>query len=240
MRTTLALDDELVLEAQRLTGTSEKSALVRQADGSINFSAWVEVGMTVGYDCQTKKTLGQRMFWADNRTGGGYHEYSLSTTKFLPYGGTLEVKSAPNSTWNVRINGVLAGTSASNGAVSYGAHAGEELLYNAGSAAAKFSNLQYIASDGTYHSDWPTKTVYDKDPPAVYSPNTDGSFWTYSNWTCGEIRGVSKATNQTGASTTVVSIDDALKSAKGLAGANAVPQPTSTVQVDPTTGDIMA
>ena len=28
MRTTLALDDELVLEAQRLTGTSEKIALV--------------------------------------------------------------------------------------------------------------------------------------------------------------------------------------------------------------------
>ncbi|MDQ3766742.1 MAG: type II toxin-antitoxin system VapB family antitoxin [Actinomycetota bacterium] len=31
MRTTLALDDELVAEAQRLTGTSEKSALVREA-----------------------------------------------------------------------------------------------------------------------------------------------------------------------------------------------------------------
>ncbi len=31
MRTTLALDDDLVLEAQRLTGTKEKSALVRQA-----------------------------------------------------------------------------------------------------------------------------------------------------------------------------------------------------------------
>lgn len=31
MRTTLALDDELVREAQRLTGTREKSALVRQA-----------------------------------------------------------------------------------------------------------------------------------------------------------------------------------------------------------------
>jgi len=31
MRTTLALDDELLAEAQRLTGTSEKSALVRQA-----------------------------------------------------------------------------------------------------------------------------------------------------------------------------------------------------------------
>lgn len=31
MRTTLALDDDLVEEAQRLTGTSEKSALVRQA-----------------------------------------------------------------------------------------------------------------------------------------------------------------------------------------------------------------
>ncbi len=31
MRTTLALDDDLVLEAQRLTGTHEKSALVRQA-----------------------------------------------------------------------------------------------------------------------------------------------------------------------------------------------------------------
>lgn len=31
MRTTLALDDELVKEAQRLTGTTEKSALVRQA-----------------------------------------------------------------------------------------------------------------------------------------------------------------------------------------------------------------
>ncbi len=31
MRTTLALDDDLVAEAQRLTGTSEKSALVRQA-----------------------------------------------------------------------------------------------------------------------------------------------------------------------------------------------------------------
>ena len=31
MRTTLALDDEFVQEAQRLTGTKEKSALVRQA-----------------------------------------------------------------------------------------------------------------------------------------------------------------------------------------------------------------
>ncbi len=31
MRTTLALDDELLAEAQRLTGTNEKSALVREA-----------------------------------------------------------------------------------------------------------------------------------------------------------------------------------------------------------------
>ena len=31
VRTTLALDDDLVMEAQRLTGTTEKSALVRQA-----------------------------------------------------------------------------------------------------------------------------------------------------------------------------------------------------------------
>ncbi len=31
MRTTLALDDDLLAEAQRLTGTTEKTALVRQA-----------------------------------------------------------------------------------------------------------------------------------------------------------------------------------------------------------------
>jgi Arc/MetJ family transcription regulator len=31
MRTTLVLDDDLIREAQRLTGTGEKSALVRQA-----------------------------------------------------------------------------------------------------------------------------------------------------------------------------------------------------------------
>ena len=31
MRTTLALDDDLLAEAERLTGTSEKSALVRMA-----------------------------------------------------------------------------------------------------------------------------------------------------------------------------------------------------------------
>lgn len=31
MRTTLALDDDLLAEAQRLTGTKEKSALVRAA-----------------------------------------------------------------------------------------------------------------------------------------------------------------------------------------------------------------
>lgn len=31
MRTTLALDDDLVAEAQRLTGTTEKRALVREA-----------------------------------------------------------------------------------------------------------------------------------------------------------------------------------------------------------------
>lgn len=31
MRTTLALDDELLAEAQRLTGTGEKTALVREA-----------------------------------------------------------------------------------------------------------------------------------------------------------------------------------------------------------------
>lgn len=35
MRTTLALDDDLVTEAQRLTGTREKSALVRQALGAL-------------------------------------------------------------------------------------------------------------------------------------------------------------------------------------------------------------
>ena len=31
MRTTIALDDELVAEAQRLTGTKEKAPLMRQA-----------------------------------------------------------------------------------------------------------------------------------------------------------------------------------------------------------------
>lgn len=31
MRTTIALDDELLAEAQRLTGTAEKTALIRQA-----------------------------------------------------------------------------------------------------------------------------------------------------------------------------------------------------------------
>ncbi|MHB1446569.1 MAG: type II toxin-antitoxin system VapB family antitoxin [Acidimicrobiales bacterium] len=31
MRTTLALDDDLLMEAQRLTGTTEKTALVREA-----------------------------------------------------------------------------------------------------------------------------------------------------------------------------------------------------------------
>lgn len=31
MRTTISLDDDLVTEAQRLTGTREKSALIRQA-----------------------------------------------------------------------------------------------------------------------------------------------------------------------------------------------------------------
>lgn len=31
MRTTLALDDDLVAEAQRLTGTSERTALIREA-----------------------------------------------------------------------------------------------------------------------------------------------------------------------------------------------------------------
>lgn len=31
MRTTVSLDDDLVAEAQRLTGTVEKSALVREA-----------------------------------------------------------------------------------------------------------------------------------------------------------------------------------------------------------------
>jgi len=31
MRTTLAMDDELLAEAQRLTGTTEKTALVREA-----------------------------------------------------------------------------------------------------------------------------------------------------------------------------------------------------------------
>jgi Arc/MetJ family transcription regulator len=35
MRTTLALDDDLLAEAQRLTGTSEKTALVRQALGAL-------------------------------------------------------------------------------------------------------------------------------------------------------------------------------------------------------------
>ncbi|MGH7722534.1 MAG: type II toxin-antitoxin system VapB family antitoxin [Candidatus Dormibacteria bacterium] len=31
MRTTLALDDDLLVEAQRLTGATEKTALVREA-----------------------------------------------------------------------------------------------------------------------------------------------------------------------------------------------------------------
>ena len=35
MRTTVVLDDELVSEARRLTGTVEKSALLRQALGAL-------------------------------------------------------------------------------------------------------------------------------------------------------------------------------------------------------------
>ncbi len=35
MRTTLALDDDLLSEAQRLTGTNEKTALVREALGAL-------------------------------------------------------------------------------------------------------------------------------------------------------------------------------------------------------------
>lgn len=35
VRTTLALDDDLVREAQRLTGTNEKGALVRMALGAL-------------------------------------------------------------------------------------------------------------------------------------------------------------------------------------------------------------
>lgn len=35
MRTTLALDDDLVREAQQLTGVTEKTALVRQALGAL-------------------------------------------------------------------------------------------------------------------------------------------------------------------------------------------------------------
>lgn len=35
MRTTLALDDDLLGEAQRLTGTKEKTALVREALGAL-------------------------------------------------------------------------------------------------------------------------------------------------------------------------------------------------------------
>jgi Arc/MetJ family transcription regulator len=35
MRTTLALDDDLLAEAQRLTGTKEKSSLVREALGAV-------------------------------------------------------------------------------------------------------------------------------------------------------------------------------------------------------------
>lgn len=35
MRTTIVLDDDLLAEAQRLTGTSEKAALVRQALGAL-------------------------------------------------------------------------------------------------------------------------------------------------------------------------------------------------------------
>lgn len=35
MRTTLVLDDDLLKEAQRLTGTTEKTALVREALGAL-------------------------------------------------------------------------------------------------------------------------------------------------------------------------------------------------------------
>jgi Arc/MetJ family transcription regulator len=35
MRTTLSLDDDLLTEAQRLTGTTEKTALGRQALGAL-------------------------------------------------------------------------------------------------------------------------------------------------------------------------------------------------------------
>lgn len=35
MRTTIVLDDDLLSEAQRLTGTTEKTALVREALGAL-------------------------------------------------------------------------------------------------------------------------------------------------------------------------------------------------------------
>ena len=62
MRTTIALDDDLIDEAQRLTGTTEKTALIREAlRALIERESAARLALLGGSEPQAKATARRRV-----------------------------------------------------------------------------------------------------------------------------------------------------------------------------------
>ena len=134
-------------------------------------SFWVEVGFKSGVTYASGSVY-HRLFWADNRNGGGYHEHFPSYGWRIGSWYRLQVSRAGNCAWNVYVSGTRVGTSTSNCAggsrdLNVGLEATEVTRNDhGGGASAGWASLD---ANNRWHSGfWQNASLLEDSPTAIH------------------------------------------------------------------------
>src|SRR5579871_1317780 len=129
-----------------------------------NGDYWVEAGYTDG--SATSGACEQKaIFWADNRNGGGYHEYYPGNSWSLDTFYTVYVYQSASCTWDIYAGNVRIGRSSSNcpGTGRY-AGAGIEATTQGGAVRGYLDYPQRNNGSG-WQNGWDGATLYQNSPP---------------------------------------------------------------------------
>lgn len=140
---------------------------------------WVETGFTMGAGSPSPSSL--RFFWADKREFQAYSEHWPNITASFNHNTTLEIYQVSDQTWNIYINGNVAGVSTQNPGPSYEALAGEEITANTAKGAGYFYSLNWVGRTGGASSTWPNARLQVSSPPTASWVTAGKSLKAYSN-----------------------------------------------------------
>jgi hypothetical protein len=137
---------------------------------------WAEVGVTDGIT-SSGNYVNQRVFWADNRNGGGYHEHYPSVGwKLNAWYQDKIVWSGQSCAWDVYFGGVKLGTSTGNcgGSNRYLAAGIEATSASSNEHVGGYmANWQRKDTSNNWHGDWSGATTSADCPADIITlPNT--------------------------------------------------------------------